>query len=281
VNWHNEPWRKLYTRITGDWLQLSVTARGISCELLKYAKDDGFLCRTRGKDPAIAVALVLGSHPHELETVTDAVTELVTDGYLDVQNDAVYVRNFEFAQERRTPAAVRQKRYRDHKSLETHDQKHNIPLCPVTSRPGNALQGSETRRNDTKRSIKSPAAPSAAPSRNESKRPRWAEVIAAYHDAWMALHSLEGKPPVIEAADTSALARLYDRQGPDETIALIQRFVSDPDPHIARRGHMLRDLSSRQNAYRAKPATSNAATKRNFKEASKHAAETRDRTNEL
>jgi hypothetical protein len=131
-----------------------VTARGISCELLKYAKDDGFVCRTRDKDVAIAVAMILGPHPHELETVTEAITELVTDEFLRVENGCVYIKNFGEAQERRTPAAVRQKRYRESKSPKDLEQTRNEALCPVTSRPGNALLGSETKRNETKRSKK-------------------------------------------------------------------------------------------------------------------------------
>jgi hypothetical protein len=115
----------------------------------------------------------------------------------------------------------------------------------------------------------------------KSERPGWGDLIAQYSDSWKALHSSDGRPPVIEGSDISALARVYDSVGLDETKTLIQRFVSESDPHIARRGHILRDLPSRQNAYRAKPVSTGADSKRNFKEASKHVEETRDRTHEL
>lgn len=143
MNWNNEPWRKLYTKITGDWQQLSVMARGMSGELLKYAKDDGSICRTRGKAPALAVALVLNPRPEELEAVQNGSQELLDDGYLAVVEGVVYIRNFEDAQERRTPAAAKQQRYRDRKNAETNTSDGNAALPP--------LPGSDPNRNDTKR----------------------------------------------------------------------------------------------------------------------------------
>lgn len=285
MNWHNEPWRKLYTRITGDWTQLSVMARGMSCELLKYAKDDGGVCKTRGKDPDMAIALVLGTQPAELDAVTEASRALREDGYLALRGDTIYIRNFGEAQLRRTPAAVRQRRYRENKKislLNDDDVTRDITRDRgVTLRADNALLGSETRRFETN-TEEAPAQKTARPKKAKSERSRWQEVLSAYSETWTALHGIDGARPVIDGPDRSALAKLYDKLGADETIALVKRFVSDSDPFIARRGHMLRDLPSRLNAYRSNGQLPiRAAAKTRFREPAPHAAETKDRTHEL
>ena len=154
MKWHNESWVKLYIRRTAEWDDLSVMARGIGNELLKYAKNDGSLCRTKGRDPAMAVALVLKPKPEEIEAVTAGAMELIEDGYLEVTNGFVWIKNYEDAQERRSPSAVKQKRYRERKQAEDKESNGNDdvntalpPLpTPVTNAPLPVLPGSETRR---------------------------------------------------------------------------------------------------------------------------------------
>lgn len=113
MHWHNESWVKLYIRRTAEWDDMSVMARGMGDELLKYAKNDGSLCRTKGREPAMAVALVLKPKADELEAVVAGAAELLDDGYLVVAEGFVWIKNFEDAQERRTYNAVKQQRYRD------------------------------------------------------------------------------------------------------------------------------------------------------------------------
>jgi hypothetical protein len=159
MKWHNESWVKLYIRRTAEWDDMSVMARGIGNELLKYAKNDGSLCRTKGRDPALAVALVLRPKPDELEAVTSAAAELLDDGYLVVKDGLVWVKNYEHAQERRTYNAVKQQRYRERKEAETQDIDSNNEgntALPV-------LLGSETRRDETRRDSKQPPQSPSAP----------------------------------------------------------------------------------------------------------------------
>jgi hypothetical protein len=163
LNWHNESWVKLYTRRTAEWDDMSVMARGIGNELLKYAKNDGSLCRTKGRDPAMAVALVLRPKPDELEAVTSAAAELLDDGYLVVKNGSVWVKNYEDAQERRTYAAVKQQRYRERKEAETQESDGNKTGNTVTEDPLPPLPGSETRRDETRRDSNQPTQSPSAP----------------------------------------------------------------------------------------------------------------------
>lgn len=272
MKWHNESWVKLYIRRTAEWDDMSVMARGIGNELLKYAKNDGSLCRTKGREAAMAVAMVLRPNPDELEAVVSGAAELLEDGYLVVEDGMVWVKNYEDAQERRSPDAVRQQRHRDRNKPKTNEPDRDEGVTHDRDSRNGMSQGSELvdPRRDSRVSTDPPAQdagplfastkPSAKPKAKKavqpkSERPGWSDLIAQYSDAWKALHSSEGKPPAIEGADVSALARVYDSCGLDETIALLKRFVSDSDEHITRRGHMLRDLPSRLNAYRAKPAT--------------------------
>lgn len=163
MNWHNESWVKLYIRRTAEWDDMSVMARGIGNELLKYAKNDGSLCRTKGRDPAMAVALVLRPKPDELEAVTSAAAELLDDGYLVVKDGLVWVKNYEDAQERRTYAAVKQQRYRERKEAETQESDGNKTGNAVTDAPLPPLPGSETRRDETRRDSKQPPRSPSAP----------------------------------------------------------------------------------------------------------------------
>jgi|SRR6185312_9453680 len=115
--------------------------------------------------------------------------------------------------------------------------------------------------------------PDQKPKPDKPRRQRWNEIIAVYSDEWTKLHSLTGERPVIGGPDTNALGRIYDTHGIDETIELVKRFVCDPDAHITKRGHMLRDLPSRMNAYRAKPVNrTGAASKSNHREPMPHGA---------
>lgn len=159
MKWHNESWVKLYIRRTAEWDDLSVMARGMGNELLKYAKNDGSLCRTKGREPAMAVALVLKPKPEELEAVVAAAGELIEDGYLVVSDGFIWIKNYEDAQERRSPSAVKQQRYRDRKEAETHESTGNA----VTTDALLALPGSEMIRDETRRDelfkLTSPPAP--------------------------------------------------------------------------------------------------------------------------
>lgn len=163
MKWHNESWVKLYIRRTAEWDDMSVMARGIGNELLKYAKNDGSLCRTKGRDPALAVALVLRPKPDELEAVTSAADELFDDGYLVVKDGLVWVKNYEDAQERRTYAAVKQQRYRERKEAETQESVSNENGNAVTDHPLPVLPGSETIRDDPRRDSKQPPRSPSAP----------------------------------------------------------------------------------------------------------------------
>lgn len=142
-------------------------------------------------------------------------------------------------------------------SRESHSDEYATRKGIASHRSSSASASAEEKKPEE---AKSPAQAQAASKPKKAQQPkstrlRWSEVTAAYSDTWKALHSLNGKSPVIDRPDIAALARVYDAEGVDETIALVKRFVSDTDPFIARRGHILRDLPSRVNAYRSKHPT--------------------------
>lgn len=161
MNWANEPWRKLYCRITGEFGQLSATARCMSSELIKYASDTGMVCKTRGKAPALAVALVVNPQPHELESFERAAGELLDDDFLRVIDGAVWMKNFTPAQERKTAVANRVARHRERKKREQQqngnsDMKQqgvtDVTDDETSSETGSETDGNdETKRNDPKR----------------------------------------------------------------------------------------------------------------------------------
>ena len=165
--WFNEPWRKLYTRITGEWLRVPAVARGIGSELIKYASDDGLLLRLRdGERPGPAVAGMMSAQPRETRIVAGAVDDLLADHYLEVRDGGLlYIRNLKDAQERRSPGAVRQQRWRDRNGGDdgagdgdvTNDQDSDVTEG-VTRNAGVGVTRdvtvtgirNETRRDETK-----------------------------------------------------------------------------------------------------------------------------------
>jgi hypothetical protein len=132
---------KLYIRRTAEWDDMSVMARGIANELLKYAKNDGSLCRTKGRVPALAVAMVLKPKADELDAVQAGAEELIEDGYLVVADGFVCIKNYEDAQERRSPEALRQKRHRDRNQPKTQEPKRDIGCDISVTQPRDSRNG--------------------------------------------------------------------------------------------------------------------------------------------
>lgn len=291
MRWEDERYVRLYTRDTVDWEMLPWQSRALFPLLLRKVDRAGII--QLGKHGTRGLSSVVGL---PVEVTEPGLAGLLDDGSAELHGDALVIKNFIEAQEATASDSKRAREYRERHRNGITNRDNDVTDCDATVTGNHDASRAVTTRHSVPNltvlslALSDPPAATAEVAEKPRKvpkpkpkkvRPRWSEAVASYHDAWMALHSLEGKPPVIEGADASALARVYDRHGPDETIALIQRFVSDPDPHIARRGHILRDLDSRVNAYRAKTATTGAASKLNFKEAAKHAAETKDRTHEL
>jgi hypothetical protein len=299
MRWEDERYVRLYTRDTVDWEMLPWQSRALFPLLLRKVDRAGII--ELGKHGAAGLAHVVRL-PAD---VTEAgLAGLLDDGSVELHDNTLVVRNFIEAQEAVADGAQRTREWRARardlakafakaSSLgvvtKRHDAKQNVTRGDETSRERDVVRRGVTNGDSVPiRTVPSrtqedpPAASATGPKVKSAKvRPGWTDLIALYTDTWKALHSSEGKPPAIEGADVSALARVYDAVGIDETKALIQRFVSDSDLHITRRGHMLRDLPSRLNAYRAKQPKSGAASKRNFREPMPHQEETVDETDKL
>ena len=148
TKWHNEPWRKLYTKRDAKWLSLPLSARGLADELIKYADDNGRLFELEPDIPVgRQVAITCSAKPGEYKRVADDTARLLTDGYLVVDENWLCIRNFGDAQERMTPQAVRSKRHRDKKRSEQRseqrDEENGDDMPPT--------RGSETRRDEKKK----------------------------------------------------------------------------------------------------------------------------------
>lgn len=166
--WHNESWRKLYTRMEGQWLRLPALARGLASDLLKYADEEGVLLTLRsGEMPGKAVASMVGAHAWEARTVVRCADELLLDGYLLVVGDVVSIRNFVEAQTRRSPAAVKQQRYRDKAERDSNDTGNGDGntsgnVLP-TSLPSVTGRRDETRRDEINKDLLEPVGREPSP----------------------------------------------------------------------------------------------------------------------
>lgn len=152
MRWHVESWRKIYRTCPPSWLRLSVSARGLGSELLKYAEDDGSI--DVGHDPpGLAVAYMLGARPREHKRIAEDVAELLRDGYLVHDGQQLLIRNFVEAQDR-TPGAKRTAEWRARKTEGQTSpgdvSRPSPPASHVTSHVTSRVQTSETSiRSDT------------------------------------------------------------------------------------------------------------------------------------
>ena len=149
-HWHNESWRKLYTRMDGKWLRLPVLCRGLASELLKYADEDGVLLSvTPDQDAGEEVAAMVSARQNEVGTVAAHVRTLIADGFLTMDGQNLIIRNFCEAQQRRSPDALRKARQRDRDMSQdkSRDMSRPCPVTPVTPCPGQ-MPGVETRRDE-------------------------------------------------------------------------------------------------------------------------------------
>lgn len=218
MKWHLESWRKLYRTCPPSWLRLSVSARGLGSELLKYADDEG-LIDTGDDDPGVAIAFMLGARPREHKRIREDVAELLKDGYLQVSGQSLKIRNFVEAQDR-TPGARRTAEWRARKSSPETSPRASPETSHVTSPETSHVQDSETsirhdptRSDPTRRSLSDPSPPLSPP---EAPRTRAAAagpvsnpVVAAILDALTASRRL-GRLATRPFAERSAM---HSREG--------------------------------------------------------------------
>lgn len=148
MNFEHEQWLKLYKRVDAAWLSMSVSARGLGDELLKYADESGRIF-VGTEPPAEAFSRMLGARKREHARIAGDVLELVSGDrpFLVVDGHYVVIRNFTKAQQRGGSAArMAAKRSRD----KSHRPSHVTSLgdadvpSPVTSQS----DGSDLIRSD-------------------------------------------------------------------------------------------------------------------------------------
>lgn len=150
TQWWREQWRKLYTKVDAQWLALPVSARGLADELLKYADEEGRLCRSdiEGGIPA-EIARILGARRNEYKRIADDIEALTKDTFLVVVDGWLCIRNYVAAQERLSPEALRQRRKRERDNKEEHDRDNERDMSRDESVTTPRDCHRDTIRNDT------------------------------------------------------------------------------------------------------------------------------------
>ncbi len=292
MRWHVEAWRKLYLKCPPSWLRLSVSARGLGSELIKYVEDDGRL--DIGTDePGVAVAYMLGARPREHKRIAEDVAELIADGYLVREDRSLRIRNFVPAQDR-TPGAKRTAEWRARQdSTAKQHVNRTEPTAPGTVSASHVVTSpSDTRETShvtspsdgavTASRVESsrvesilvpssvspsvapdPVAPEPAPAaerptrtskprepkRRPEAHPRFAEVVAAYSDAFA---TARGAKPLFDGSDCAAVKRLLEamKGDADRAIATIRAAYDDP---FKARNATIRTIASDPSKYVGAP----------------------------
>lgn len=104
----------------------------------------------------------------------------------------------------------------------------------------------------------------ALESQEQAKRakPESAELVSYFAQQWAALHSGDGRPPDLTKTDRMQASQLVKKHGLEACRGYVDRYLDDPDPWLADKGHPLAHLASRINGYRAKPPASKAPPRR-------------------
>jgi hypothetical protein len=99
MRWDRESWVKLYRREQGSFALLSLYARSLAAELLKFVDDDGRLFVGK-REPWEAIAKVAGATAGDRRMLRKNVADLLEDGYLALDGDHLVIRNMAKAQGR-------------------------------------------------------------------------------------------------------------------------------------------------------------------------------------
>lgn len=163
MRFDRESWRKLYISESMEHRMLSLFARGLRDYLLRFAEEDGTLLR-HTEDPARDLAVVLSVvQPAERRQLKQAVADLLRVGYLAYDGGRLSIAKFVEAQTARSPAAKRQKAFRDRQRAKKESDAAGNSAAPLLqgvtgnatgNAAGNAtvtLQIDETRRDETRR----------------------------------------------------------------------------------------------------------------------------------
>lgn len=133
MRWEDERYVRVYTRDTGDWLDLSFEAQALFLLLLRKVDRIGEL--RLGKRGRSAIAALVGHLGRE--SLTAALDELLTDGCVQLREDGVlFVRNFLKAQEapKSSTERKREQRERDAALAAAKPQMSRVSRSDVTER---------------------------------------------------------------------------------------------------------------------------------------------------
>ena len=148
-------WRKLYVLESPQHRLLSLFARGLRDYLLRFAEEDGTLIRG-SKDPVRDLCRVIGAEPGERRSVSEAIKDLASVGYLTVEATVIRITRYVEAQTARSPGAKRQADYLARKRSDTGKRVTD----DVTSDADGDVTGDVTR--EEKRREETTASPSQA-----------------------------------------------------------------------------------------------------------------------
>lgn len=85
-----EPWRRVDTCLSREWLSLQLIARGTCVELLRYCEDDG-LIRTNEKNQLDDLTRIIAAKDGERRLLVRMLTLLVDRGYLQIEDRGIRV----------------------------------------------------------------------------------------------------------------------------------------------------------------------------------------------
>lgn len=151
TQWWREPWRKLYTKLDAKWLGLTVSARGLADELIKYADADGRLFEVASPEEAgKEIALRLSAKPREYKRIAEDTRDLLKDTYLVIADGWLLIRNLREAQARLSPEARRQRAKRERDRLAKDDRDDDRDMSRDDDRDHGVTDARDSHRESNR-----------------------------------------------------------------------------------------------------------------------------------
>lgn len=128
MRWEDERYVKLYTRNLPEWNALSWQARGLFCLLLREVDRAGIL--PLGKLGRKGIAVTVRAAWVEIQS---ALSELESDGCLQIKGDRLLIPGFMAAQEARQSDRARQQKSRELARLSAGNESQNVTKSHIQS----------------------------------------------------------------------------------------------------------------------------------------------------
>ncbi len=249
------PWFSFYV---SDWLapgdarRMTAEERGVYVDLLAYQWERGFIPAADIEDPAL-LARTSNVSTRKFRAIWANIRhKFEQDSSGNYVNSRLRTEHEKVESRSDSQREKIEKRWNNNEGTDT-------TVSPQGSVSPIPVQSQSESHSDSQSQLQIPipcAVEPRAPGKAKKKSPPGTQNLIAYYcDRWLETQRpADGKHAEVDGQDSAAAGRLVGKHGLVAAKDFVDRFLADQDKHIAGRGYLLRDITSRVNAYRSSRA---------------------------